>query len=321
MNKPSLSYVITSFNKVDFLKMTLPRLIENTLPDEEIIIIDGGSTDGTKDYLNALLVSGKIKSFISEKDCGEAHGFNKALFLANADIIKIITDDDIYDFSEIQICKSFMQANEQIDLLASDTLKVDLIQNKELSCKHIQTPKYDFIDWQNGKRKNTFFTGLTLMIRKSSLSYLGLFNTYFKMVDIEYCVRVTSIKANIAYYPKPLVLTIVNQSSNSNKFSAQFEKEQVKISFMYEYFNHFLSNNSYYNPYSIKDSGRYFWKLLSNRFFMRSNYLNKDYFLPSENKKPIDQYSMIDLFNTCKNILTDKNKAIGKLDFLIKINR
>ena len=41
----TLSYVLTTFNKLDYLKITLPLLIEARKPDEEIVVVDGGSTD------------------------------------------------------------------------------------------------------------------------------------------------------------------------------------------------------------------------------------------------------------------------------------
>jgi glycosyltransferase involved in cell wall biosynthesis len=91
-----LSYVLTTFNKLSYLKEILEDLINNCKEDEEIVISDGASSDGTITFLESLLRDGKIHQFVSEKDFGEAHGFNKAILLANGELIKLISDDDIF---------------------------------------------------------------------------------------------------------------------------------------------------------------------------------------------------------------------------------
>ena len=79
MSKFSLSYVMTTFNKFEYLKIAVTELINECLSDEEIVIVDGGSTDGSIEYLSILKDQGKIHQFISAKDYGEAHGINKAM--------------------------------------------------------------------------------------------------------------------------------------------------------------------------------------------------------------------------------------------------
>src|ERR1700739_554911 len=128
----TLSYVLTTFNKLSYLKVTLPLLIEARKEDEEIVVVDGGSADGTKEFLSELHNQGKIQTFISEKDFGESHGFNKAFLNSKGDLIKIITDDDVYSFKIIQQCKSFMLQNTSVDILGFDGYSFDL-SNEKLS--------------------------------------------------------------------------------------------------------------------------------------------------------------------------------------------
>ena len=115
-----LSYVLTTFNKLPYLKHTIAELLEACTDDEEIVIYDGGSTDGTREYLEDLYKKGLIHQFSSEKDKGEANGYNKAILQANGELIKIITDDDIYAYDRIKQCKEFMLQNPEKDMLGSD---------------------------------------------------------------------------------------------------------------------------------------------------------------------------------------------------------
>ncbi|MBL7901825.1 MAG: glycosyltransferase family 2 protein [Bacteroidia bacterium] len=221
----TLSYVLTTFNKLDYLKITLPLLIEARKPDEEIVVVDGGSTDGTKVYLENLLKENKIQVVLSEKDKGEAHGINKALFLAKGDWIKIVTDDDLYDFEAIQVCKTYMQNHPDTDVLGFDGYSSKVMEKTRFE-------KTNFIEGFHQRKKDGsafLFCGLSLLIRRSSLSYLGLFNANYKIIDMEYSLRITSMKSKVAFYTGHAFINIVNPASNSVKFYDVIRKEYHRL--------------------------------------------------------------------------------------------
>ena len=107
MNEIKLSYLITTRNKLPYLKEALGRLIKNAGEDEEIVVADGSSTDGTKEYLSQLYQNGKIHKFISEPDQNEAHGFNKCFVMARGELLKVVSDDDVFYYPAIRECKKF----------------------------------------------------------------------------------------------------------------------------------------------------------------------------------------------------------------------
>ncbi len=221
----TLSYVLTTFNKLDYLKITLPLLIEACKTDEEIVVVDGGSSDGSKAFLEHLLKEKKIHTLLSEQDHGEAHGINKALLLAKGDLIKIITDDDLYDFEAIQVCKNYMLQHPKTDVLGFDGY----------SCKVVDKPRFEKTNFITGfhqrKKEGTafLFCGLSLLIRSSSLPYLGLFNASYKIIDMEYSLRITSMKCKLAFYTGYAFINIVNPASNSVKFYDVIRKEYHKL--------------------------------------------------------------------------------------------
>lgn len=225
-NKISLSYVLTTFNKINYIKATLPYLIANKKRDEEIIVVDGGSNDGTAEYLENLLQLKNIDQFITEKDYGEAHGTNKGFLMSKGELIKIITDDDIYHFPGITKCKEFMLANPEIDILASDGSSLN-ITGKHPEYKNSNFIK-GFYEWKKNK-KPFLFCGLSILVRKKSLSYLGLFNPRFKIVDMEYSIRITNLKIKIAFFEGLMFLNVVNPQSNSYRFYKTLEKERFAL--------------------------------------------------------------------------------------------
>lgn len=227
----TLSYVLTTYNKLPYLRVTIPYLLAACQPDEEIVVVDGGSQDGSAEYLAELHKSGKIHQFITEKDFGEAHGTNKAMLLAKGKLIKIITDDDVYFFSGIQECKSFLQLHPDIDVLGFDGFGVNL------TAPSLSFSATTFITGFNDWRKNGkpfLFCGLSLMIRKSALARLGLFNTQFKIVDMEYSMRVSSMNAKIAFYTGMGFVNIVGPDSNSIRMYKALRAERKKVRRMYQ---------------------------------------------------------------------------------------
>ncbi len=229
----TLSYIMTTYNKLAYLKITLPYLINACKEDEEIVIADGGSTDGTKEYLEELLAQKKIHQFVSEKDFGEAHGTNKTFLLARGEIIKLITDDDIYHYPTIQKCKQFMLANKQIDILGFDGLGFNI--NHSLNAYDQSIFIDGFKTWKIDKTP-FLFCGLSYTIRKSSLAYMGLFNSNFKIVDVEYSIRVSSMKTHIAFYTGLGFVNIVNPQSNSHKYYDAIKKEKKILFKLYPNF-------------------------------------------------------------------------------------
>jgi glycosyltransferase involved in cell wall biosynthesis len=80
-------------NSAKFLEETIMSVIEQTYPNIQYIVIDGGSTDGTIDIIKRY--STKINYWISEPDSGMYYAINKALLQATGDYILILNSDDV----------------------------------------------------------------------------------------------------------------------------------------------------------------------------------------------------------------------------------
>lgn len=207
----ALSYVLTTYNKLPYLKQVLERLIAARQPDEEIVVADGGSKDGTPEYLQQLHAAGKIQQFVSERDKGEAHGFNKCMLMARGELVKLVTDDDAFCYPAIREAKQFMLAHPEVDVLSANT---GLIHLENLS----QATLYDdvadnFRRWLEHKEV-VWMIGLPLIIRRTSLALTGLFHTGVVQVDTEFTYRITSLNVNLAWSTAMLSTRIENPQSN-----------------------------------------------------------------------------------------------------------
>jgi glycosyltransferase involved in cell wall biosynthesis len=90
-----LSIIIPAFNEAAFLPEVIRR-VEETPYDKEIIIVDDGSTDGTREYLKGLVSEG-IKVIVHEKNMGKGAAMRTGIAVASGDVV-IVQDADLeYD--------------------------------------------------------------------------------------------------------------------------------------------------------------------------------------------------------------------------------
>jgi len=228
-----LSFIISTKNRLEFLKITLNKLISIIKPNEEIVVVDGDSDDGTKEYLAELQLAGQIHQYISEADRNQAHGWNKAMLLAKGTIIKKIVDDDVFDYTAIRKCANFMLKNPCIDVVISNELNAILSNFKQIGKSSRLT---QFIDWKKGNTASFTFSDVHLLIKKSAISYLGLYHTSFVMMDWEYALRISFLKAKIAYYTGYNALSIGHAGSiSANKNAKLVYQQGENIRLMYNY--------------------------------------------------------------------------------------
>ncbi len=91
---PKISIVMPCYNQVEFIERSILSILNQDYPNYELIIIDGGSKDGTIDIINKYK---KYVTFsISEKDKGQSDALNKGFNYCTGDIFGWLNSDDIY---------------------------------------------------------------------------------------------------------------------------------------------------------------------------------------------------------------------------------
>lgn len=89
---PLISIIIATLNCVHTLQQCLDSVARQTYSPLELIVIDGGSTDGTIDILQTN--TPRISYWESEKDRGICHAWNKGVSHAHGDWLCFLGADD-----------------------------------------------------------------------------------------------------------------------------------------------------------------------------------------------------------------------------------
>ena len=118
-----LSVVTVVFNDVNHIEKTIISVLSQTYEDIEYVVIDGNSTDGTKEIIERY--TDKIDIFVSESDKGLYDAMNKGLRYATGDYVCFMNSGDLF-YDEKTVKKIFASANgDDVDIFYGDAVVVD----------------------------------------------------------------------------------------------------------------------------------------------------------------------------------------------------
>jgi glycosyltransferase involved in cell wall biosynthesis len=94
-----VSVIVPVYNCLPYISICLDSIISQDYQDIEIIVVDGGSGDGT---INVVKSYGpRINNFISQTDLGVYDALNKGINLASGDIVGGLNADDHFSSNQV----------------------------------------------------------------------------------------------------------------------------------------------------------------------------------------------------------------------------
>jgi glycosyltransferase involved in cell wall biosynthesis len=142
-----ISIITPSYNQVNYIEQTIRSVVHQKYPEVEYIVMDGGSTDGTKDII--LHHEKDIDFWVSEPDKGQADAIYRGFERAAGDIIGWLNSDDLLMPGALNKVGTFFMANRNVDCVSGGCLDIDeegrVIQEKG-------KPKYNLGIKQNFKK-------------------------------------------------------------------------------------------------------------------------------------------------------------------------
>jgi glycosyltransferase involved in cell wall biosynthesis len=115
MVKPLISIVTISFNQKQFLKQAIESVLTHKNSDTEYIIVDPGSTDGSRELISSY--ANRIDHVIFEKDQGPADGLNKGFKVARGEIGYFLNSDDFLLPHALSVLRNFWSTDKSTDVL------------------------------------------------------------------------------------------------------------------------------------------------------------------------------------------------------------
>jgi glycosyltransferase involved in cell wall biosynthesis len=175
-----LSIVIPVYNAAASLRATLDSCLAQTGCELELIIVDGGSTDGSADIIRAY--ADRLAWWVSEKDGGIYDAWNKGLARATHPWIAFFGADDVWATPD---------AVRQLMSLANFP-QVNLVTARLRKASHAGVSGYTFGEAWSTQRMRMFMSvaHAGMPHHRSLFEKFGAFDTRFRIAgDYDFLLR------------------------------------------------------------------------------------------------------------------------------------
>jgi glycosyltransferase involved in cell wall biosynthesis len=112
MPSPAVSVIVPTYNRAHFLPECLDSILAQSFSDFEVIIIDDGSTDGTRALVNSYTAHfGEKIRYFHQRNKGIAAARNKGIRAARGELIAFCDSDDAWPPGKLEHQVSVLGAN------------------------------------------------------------------------------------------------------------------------------------------------------------------------------------------------------------------
>lgn len=141
---PKVTVIVAVLNASETIGQCLSSIIEQSSKSVELVVIDGGSTDGTKEIVESY--GNLISYFASGSDSGVYEAFNKGVAASSGEWLMFLgADDYLYNSSSIEKILNFIEIYKpQQRIIYGQILVEDIDGKKELFGKSWSESKSDF---------------------------------------------------------------------------------------------------------------------------------------------------------------------------------
>jgi glycosyltransferase involved in cell wall biosynthesis len=189
MNSCPVSVVIPTFNRASLLGRALDSIIRQTLPPDEIIIVNDGSTDETVEKIHSFMAQSPVETqLISTTNKGPAAARNTGILASKNEFIAFLDSDDHWLKNKIKLQYNALKDKEEFFI--SHTKERWLRRGKHLNQKKIHIPKHGDIF---AHCLRLCAVGMsTVMVRKTLFKVVGVFDeTMMCCEDYDLWLRVS----------------------------------------------------------------------------------------------------------------------------------
>ena len=123
INLPKISIVMPSYNQVEFIEKSILSVLNQDYKNFELIIIDGGSNDGTIEIIRKY--EDYIAFWISEQDKGQSDALNKGFKNCKGQIFGWLNSDDIYLPNAFKYAIEALDKKSKKKIVFGDFLSID----------------------------------------------------------------------------------------------------------------------------------------------------------------------------------------------------
>ncbi|MHA7898282.1 MAG: glycosyltransferase family 2 protein [Henriciella sp.] len=230
MPQPLISIVMPSYNQAQFIEASIMSILQQSYAEVEVIISDGGSTDGTVEILEHISANHPRLSWCSEKDSGPAHAINKAFSKVRGEIVGWLNSDDLFTSGAFEQIIEIFEHHADWIMCYGHGEHID--ETGQVIARY-PTLRPDV--GLAGFRSGCYICQPTVFFKTSMLTLLGKLDTSLKTAfDYEYWLRAfQAFPERIGFVDAVLAQSRLHADCITNKMRATVALEGMELGLKY----------------------------------------------------------------------------------------
>jgi glycosyltransferase involved in cell wall biosynthesis len=197
---PLVSVIIPTYNRAYVVKRAIDSILNQTFPDFEIIVVDDGSTDDTKEVINSY-IDNRIK-YIYKQNGGPSSSRNLGLTYIKGKYVSFLDSDDEWPTNFLEVMTSKLEQNSNFGIAYSSTK----VCNDEKDKMSIPFYKKRYVSGWISKElfKNSFVWPMAVMLKTEILKDFWFDEALRNSEDNDSFLRL-SLKSQFLFVPDIIV--------------------------------------------------------------------------------------------------------------------
>lgn len=248
MTNPLVSIVVPAYNRAPLIEETLDSLHQQTYAPIELLTVDDGSVDNTKDIIVGWMKRSqhpRCQLLPLPANIGKSSAVNLALGRAKGDYVMIVDSDDLLLPDAVAAEVQFLQQHPDVGMVFA---RAYIMRGGVKTADTFDTFKgYESFDNLNQAYGDMLLKGnvvisSTALMKRAVVDSIGLLNVRLRYThDWEYWIRVAE-KFNVGFLARPVVYyrTEVAGASSLNRFGTFAETCELLLGAPLKYDRHSL---------------------------------------------------------------------------------
>jgi len=228
MNYPKVSVIIPTYNRQKLLPKAIKSVLNQTFKNFELIIVDDGSTDNTKEIIKEFQKRDPRIKYIWQENFGAPAGpKNTGIKNSKGEYIAFLDDDDEWLPEKLE--KQIELFEDNIGFVGCNILIVDQISQL---LKKFKMPEYPYkIFFEKLLGGDFTFTSSIVVVKREVLDEFGFFDENLKFGDDwDLWLRISK-KYRFAFVPDFLVKYYIHQGSTMPHLHPEKEAKEFEYIF------------------------------------------------------------------------------------------
>lgn len=232
-----ISVCIATYNASKYIHSQVISILDQLSPEDEIIVSDDVSTDGTVDEI-IKINDPRIKVIKGNSRLGVIKNFERSLYAAKGDLIFLSDQDDIWLPNKVSLCKAQL---DKFLLVVTDCVVVDANLNSLIPSFFLLRKS------KKGIMRNIYrnsYIGCCIAFKRELLDIALPFPTSIPMHDV-WLGMLAEIKGEVTFLPNKLLLyrRHGNNLSGLDSHFGLLKRIEMRIFLIFNIFTRLISIN------------------------------------------------------------------------------